>query len=197
LTVDDPQSSLPGTQDRSIPLGRANLLTLGFALPPALALWTLYAWLHPGDGLGRVLVELPRLAGLLAAIVGAIPVHEGLHALGWAAFGRVSLRRVRFGLALRTLNPYAHLLDPIQARAYRWGTALPGLVLGALPCLAVLAWGSAWWMLFSLTMIFAAAGDALVLWLLCGVDPEAMVLDHPSRAGCLVLSETIPPNTPS
>ena len=181
------------TEDRSISLGRANLLALAISIPVAAVLWVAYSMLQSGRPLSAPLMSPPGLASLLAAIVIAVPLHEAIHALAWAVCGRVALRRVKFGMATRTLNPYAHLLDPIPARAYRWGTAMPGLILGLLPCLAALAAGSAWWMLFGLTLTLAAGGDLLVLWLLRGVDPRSRVLDHPSRAGCLVMERRLAP----
>ena len=41
--------------------------------------------------------------------------------------------------------------------------------------------------LFGMIFVFAAGGDLLVLWLIRGVDARALVQDHPSRAGCIVL----------
>jgi len=38
-----------------------------------------------------------------------------------------------------------------------------------------------------MVFIFAAGGDLLVLWVIRNVDARAMVQDHPSRAGCLVV----------
>ncbi|MEW6569305.1 MAG: hypothetical protein AB1449_14315 [Chloroflexota bacterium] len=122
-----PTPPSPATQDRSLPSARANAIALGLGLPTLLALWGLYAWLWPGRRFAQVLADPLRAALLLVAVVAAIPIHEAIHALGWALLGRVSLRRVRFGLAARSFNLYAHLLDPIPARAYRWGAALPGI----------------------------------------------------------------------
>ena len=191
------EGSDSSTEDRSISLARANVLTLVFSLPLAAVLWIAYSRLHPDVPVAAQLGNLPALVSLLLAVAVAVPLHEAIHALGWSLFGRVPLRRVRFGIAARTLNPYAHLPDAIPARAYRWGTALPGLTLGLLPYLAAMAAGSAWWMLFGLTLTLAAGGDALVLWLLRGVPPQALVLDHPSRAGCLVISHQTPPLIPA
>ena len=185
-------------EDHSIALALANARALAISIPLTITLWGLYAWFQPDDPLLEPLGTLSALASLLLAIVVAVSIHEAIHGLGWALFGRAPLRRVRFGLAARTLNPFAHMLDPIPARAYRWGTALPGLILGLLPCATALAAGSAWWMLFGLTLTLAAGGDMLVLWLLRGVDGNALVIDHPSRAGCLVLrgEQPILPSAP-
>jgi hypothetical protein len=71
--------------------------------------------------------------------------------------------------------------------AYRVGAALPGVALGLVPGLLGLAVGSgvlvAWGALFTAT----AAGDALILWLIRRAPTEALIRDHPSRAGCEIL----------
>ena len=80
----------------------------------------------------------------------------------------------------------SHYTEPLPATAYRCGAVAPLLVLGVVPSLigtfagwpAVAAFG---WLL-----VIGAAGDLAVLWLLRGVAPDALVADHPTRAGCLV-----------
>ena len=79
------------------------------------------------------------------------------------------------------------ITEPMAAHAYRLGAAMPGLVLGVLPWLFGLATGNGPAFLFGLLFTIAALGDAMILWLLRGVAPEAQVIDHPSRAGCYVM----------
>ncbi len=97
---------------------------------------------------------------------------------------------MRLGFSWKALTPYAHCAAPMPARAYRIGAAAPGVALGLLP--AALAWatGSGAVLAFALLFTLAAGGDALILWLLRGVPPERLVVDHPTRAGCLVLPES-------
>jgi hypothetical protein len=128
---------------------------------------------------GALLFLLSMIAGIL--------VHEGIHGVAWAAFARLPLKRIRFGFQASTLTPYAHALDPMPARAYRLGAIMPALLLGLLPFAAGTAIGSLWLALYGMIFVFAAGGDLLVLWLIRGVDRYALVLDHPSRAGCIVL----------
>ena len=75
----------------------------------------------------------------------------------------------------------------MRARVYRWAVAMPGLVLGLFPSLVGIATGNGWVLLFGLFFFFAAAGDALILWLLRGVGGNELVEDHPERAVCYVI----------
>jgi hypothetical protein len=128
---------------------------------------------------GALLFFMLMSAGIL--------VHEGIHALAWTAFGRLPLKRIRVGFNASTLMPYAHALDPMPARAYRLGALMPTLLLGVLPFVVDTVIGSASLALYGMIFVFAAGGDMLILWLIRGVDGRALVLDHPSRAGCMAL----------
>lgn len=174
----------PSERDCSIPLGRANLLVIVLSVPVAALLYLLFLLLQP-----TLPVEARLSAGdllvLLTFFVAGITGHELLHALGWILAGRLPPRRVAFGFKLKALAPYAHLNGPVPARAYRIGIVLPLLVLGVPPYVLGIGLADMRLMLFGLFFTLAAGGDLLVLWLLRGVPPEAMVEDHPSRAGCI------------
>jgi Putative zincin peptidase len=179
-------TGIPEGQDLSISLARANVYTLAISLPLLGLMLAAYLLLSPADGVpaGLSLVSALFFVALIAA---GILVHEAVHGLAWAAFGRLPLKRIRFGFHVSTLTPYAHALDPMSVRAYRLGALMPALLLGALPFAIGTAIGSAWLALYGTIFVFAAGGDLLILWLIRSVDRRALVLDHPSRAGCIVL----------
>ena len=129
---------------------------------------------------------------LLAFLVAGIPGHELLHALGWILAGRLPRQRVSFGFKLKALAPYVHLDGPVPARVYRIGILLPLLVLGLAPYVLGISLANLRLMIFGLFFTLAAGGDLLVLWLLRGVPADALVEDHPSRAGCVVYEQDEP-----
>jgi hypothetical protein len=180
---------IPEGQDLSISLAQANARTLAISLPlVGLMLAAYLTWSpKPGTSLGGF-----SLAGgflFLLLMIGGIVAHEGIHVLSWSAFGRLPLARIRFGFQAATLTPYAHALDPMPARAYRLGALMPALLLGVVPFAAGTALASLPLALYGMIFVFAAGGDLLVLWLIRSVEAHACVLDHPSRAGCIVLPE--------
>ena len=177
-----------GKRDLSISMAQANLVGIGLLLPvgallalPYLALWGsnafLAAWLVVGDNL---------LAAFGVIVVGIV-LHELIHGLSWQIFGKKPRSAITYGFKLKTLTPYAHCTEPMDARAYCLGAALPGLLLGVLPWLIGLILGNGAALLFGLLFTVAAIGDAMILWLLRSVEPTAQVIDHPSRAGCFVI----------
>ncbi len=173
-------------RDVSLSMGRVNLLAIPAALVLCLAtlvpfflLWGGGSLLAGGRDLARWYVLVP---GLLAGIV----LHEVIHGLSWALFGRKPLSSIRYGIQWKTLTPYAHCAEPMAARVYRGGAVMPAIVVGAIPAAIGLAAGKGAWTLYGMIFLVAAVGDFIVLWVLRGVPGDVLVEDHPSRAGCYV-----------
>jgi hypothetical protein len=177
----------PAGRDTSVSMERANVLAI--VLFPAIALltltpfWLLYGGAELWDGMRAVF----RLWFFIPAFLVAIVVHEGLHALGFLAAGRVPRSAIHFGVDRSTGSPFAGCRVAVPAGAYRFAVALPVLVLGVVPLLAGYALGWAAPVVWAMVMIVAAGGDLIVLWVVRGVPGHAPVLDHPSRVGCTVL----------
>ena len=182
-----PAGAPPDADDRSVSMLAANVLALAMVLPvAAAAVWAfaaLWGWGALNDGVDA---WFDAWTALIGALVGGTLVHEMLHALAWRAMG-VPRGRVRLGFSWRALTPYAHADVPMPARSYRIGAMTPGIAIGLIPLAFALVRGGPMLFWFGLLFTVAAGGDALILWLLRGVPPEAPVQDHPTRAGCLVL----------
>ena len=99
---------------------------------------------------------------------------------------------MRLGFQWKVLTPYAHCTVPMPARPYRIGAAVPGIALGIVPIAAATALGNGPLLAFGLFFLLAAGGDALILWLLRDVPGDRLVEDHPTRAGCYVLTPGAP-----
>ncbi len=190
---DAPLPTPPVAQDVSIPMEEVTRLALRITLPviaifavPYVILWGINSLLEP---LGRLLTYVLLLPLLALSIV----IHEGLHGVGFWLFGRVPLREIDFGVKWEYLTPYAHCRAPIRARTYRSAVLLPGLITGVVPALAGIATGIGWLTLYGILMSTAALGDVLVFWAIRNVPGRALVKDHPSEAGCLVLGEDVAP----
>jgi hypothetical protein len=180
--------------DRSISIARANVFMLLITVPLIAVLIALYLAVWNAGDLVAGLVRFLRWRVVVPTLVIGIPLHEAIHGLAWVGLGRRPLSDVRFGFQWKTITPYAHLQVPVDATAYRWGAAMPAIVLGLLPYLVGLVLGEGWLAWLGLLFIFTAGGDLLVLWLLRGVDGEALTEDHPSRAGCYVYPPGEPPS---
>lgn len=173
--------------DRSVSMAAANLYALVFAVPAVVLPGSVYVARY---GMRDAFTSLDFTPGqwliVAAVVLAGVVVHEALHGIGWAWASGLPLRQVRYGVNWKALSPYAHFTVPMPARAYRIGSALPGLVLGGAPLLASLVFGHAHMFWFGVLFTLSAGGDMLILWLIRDVPPDAAVQDHPSRAGCLV-----------
>ena len=180
---DDPSGPL----DRSASLVTANVAALGLAVPLLLVLAGPFVGVWGWDALASGAAWwFGHPAVLFAALVGGVLAHEGLHALAWRLAANLPTGAVRIGFNWKALTPFAHCSAPMPARAYRIGAVTPGIALGLAPAALALATGSGALLAFALLFTLAAGGDALIVWLLRGVSPDALVTDHPTRAGCLV-----------
>lgn len=157
-------------------------LALALLILPVVAFFIVHSrdqWNETVSASALLIVVIP---GMLVSIV----LHEGLHALGWMLFGRVSPRAISFGFDRASLSPYAHVEVPMRATPYRIGAVLPLIVLGVLPFVWGMSAANGLAVMYGALMISAAVGDIFVLWVIRSVQSDAMVLDHPSRAGCYV-----------
>jgi hypothetical protein len=176
-----------GWADATIPLVWANVIA--FAMIPFVALVVLgpYALLWgPAETWESLDTAFRPLWLFLVIFFGAILVHEGLHGVGFALFGRVPRREIHFGVKWLTFTPYTHTQATMPANAYRAAVALPALALGVVPAVlgvllqsGILAgWGA--------LMLGTAGGDLAVLWAIRSVPADKLVRDHPTKAGCQV-----------
>ena len=124
---------------------------------------------------------------LAAGIVFSVPVHELLHALGWAAVNR-SLRCVRLGFDRRTCTPYCACSAPMQRGKYLVGALFPWLLLGIVPAALSVALKNICLLLFALVnVVFAGADTAVALRAMTG--RANLLLDHYERAGFYAFSK--------
>ncbi|HOU12755.1 MAG TPA: DUF3267 domain-containing protein [Anaerolineae bacterium] len=186
-------------QDYSIPMAKANWYALFMLVPIMVGLGVLYVavwgYQQPVNEFLALLGKPARLLMgnvlLIGILIAGTVLHELIHALTWRLVGRKRWSAIRFGFQWRTLTPYTHLREPLPVWAYRIGTWMPGFLTGIVPAVYGLASGNVWITFLGGAFICAAGGDALILWLLRGVDKTALVEDHPTQAGCYILRELV------
>jgi hypothetical protein len=139
-----------------------------------------YGLLHPVQ-----IGEWFSLTSVVYLIV-LIIVHEGIHAIAWKYASGLPWSQFKFGIDKKSLSPYCHATAPMDVRAYRIGGGAPLVLVGILPYVISLLNGSSQLAFLSAVMISAAVGDIFVLWTLRNVPDDALCVDHPSQAGCIV-----------
>jgi len=122
---------------------------------------------------------------ILVILIGII-AHEFLHGLGWSYFTRNGWKSIKFGVMWEMITPYCHCEEPLKMKPYRFGTLLPAVVLGFIPSVFALVFGSLPLMLFGFFFTFAAGGDFIMLWLLRKEPADTIIADHPDKIGCVI-----------
>jgi len=165
---------------------QVNLMAIPMAAVPALLIVLLYAAVQGWSGFHAAASILRTPVILVLVLVSGIILHELLHAAAWAHYGQKSLSAITFGVHWATLTPYTHCRETLTVEAYRIGALVPAVLLGLVPSALAIFWGMPWMLFPGIIFTSAAAGDFLILWILRKEPANALVLDHPSRAGCLV-----------
>jgi pimeloyl-ACP methyl ester carboxylesterase len=178
--------------EATISMGRANAIAL-LVLPLAFVFLLLPYRLLWGSADVNAMLTLtpPSLLLLLLGLALGIGGHELLHAAAFVLVGKAPLSAVRFGFSWKAFAPYAHCRAPLTAAAYRVALLLPGLALGIVPGFLGVIGGSLPLALWGILMLVAAGGDVAVWWAVRSVPAKALVLDHPTKAGCQVLQEKL------
>lgn len=176
-----------------MPHTKASLYSLAFTIPLAIIQLGLYYLIWGRGSMDLAVQAVARHFRwyVLFFLIGII-IHEAIHGVTWMVAGRKSLKTIRFGINIRAMTPYAHCNKPLTIRVYRLGTLMPGILLGIIPYLLGLLSDYGGIMLFGLLFTVAAGGDALVLWVIRKEKPEKLVLDHPTRVGCLITGKSNP-----
>ncbi len=167
--------SVPLEKIASTALPLAIILTI-VPLIPHVLMWGFNAAFNARD----------YLLGFLAFVV-LIVAHEATHAIGWILFAGVSPKDIRFGIAWKTLSPYAHSTVAMKAGGYRVGVVLPLIVTGVLPTIVGTLSNNGWLTVAGAILVSGAVGDLIVLWVIRQIPSSAMVIDHPENAGCYVV----------
>jgi hypothetical protein len=167
----------------------ANIYALGLVIP-IIALFTVpYGWMYGVETLGTDIAQFIAhpLLFLLSVVLGTV-IHELIHAICWSWFDGIAWSKIEFGIKWKILTPYVHCPVPVEVNNYRWGVAMPGIVLGVLPYFVALVLQNGWLLGFGLFFTIAAGGDLLILWLLRNVESGKLVQDHPDLVGCKVVN---------
>lgn len=175
-------------RDLSIAPTKASIVTLLYALP-GLLMMLLFGAVHGWSEMSLGLEGFFAPAFFFPILILGVVAHELIHGATWAAFASDGWKSIKFGFSLKALMPYAHCKTPLRARHYRLGGLMPGLLLGVLPFVFGLLFKIPIVAIFGAFFTLVAAGDFWVLYTLRHENPGAIVLDHPTRVGCVLLSE--------
>lgn len=164
---------------------RMNLIAFLLFIPIAvvnIGLFLLF-WSYEQLSAGKMILFDYMLIILVAGIV----FHEFLHGIGWAIFAKKGFRSIRFGINWNYFAPYCHCKEPLLVFQYRIGGALPLVVMGVIPSILALFFGSGFWLTFGTLFTAAAGGDIITLYMLRKISKNTQIFDHPEKMGFYVV----------
>lgn len=178
--------------DKSISFKKGNIYGVVIGLIPVIIMSIIYIkiWGLNHFQSGLKLFFLNQQGYFFLTMLTGIIIHEFIHGISWRLIGSQTSKTIQYGIQWKTLTPYAHCQKPIEIKAYCWGIAMPGLILGILPAFVGIGLGNGWLFNFGLIFTIAAGGDILILLLLKNVRSGTLVKDHPTRIGCYIYPET-------
>lgn len=135
--------------------------------------------------------------GFFLMLFLGIIVHELIHGLTWSIYAKGGHKSMKYGILAKMLTPYCHCKEPLKLKHYMIGAAMPGILLGVVPAIIAIAIGNPTLLALAIIFTLVAIGDAMIIDLIRKEDPDSLVLDHPSEAGCYILQEMEEPEDKS
>ncbi len=174
-------------EDATVSILKANLLSLVTALPFAALFIVLFLVQCSPQIIVAEMTHSGRIFWLLGLVLLSIPVHEGLHGLGWMFSCERGWKSIQFGVMWSQLTPYCHCREALSIKRYAAGLLLPFFVLGVLPCIFADFVCSPFWLLFGAFNLLLAGGDTTIACILLKYSGRSVkILDHPTKCGAVV-----------
>lgn len=169
----------------TIDMSKANMLSmlyfLGFAAIfgiPYYLIWGLES--KPLFGTDNFWIS--GFMPIVLMLIG-VALHELVHGIFFAAYAEQGFRSVRFGFMKKYLAPYAHCKEPLKIKNYVVALLAPLILVGIIPALAGVYFGSALITFVGVVLCTGATGDLMIYQLIRKENPENYVQDHPTEAG--------------
>jgi hypothetical protein len=188
----------------TISIAKANLISLAFFFPVTGLFLMPYTFIYGSGALNIPNILFHHLQShstsddiyaaltifwskfFLLVILGVL-IHELLHIFTWALFCKKGIRAVSIGFKWDSITPFATCSEPLKINPYRLGIVMPCIILGVLPGLVAIYIQNIFLLIFGIFFTLAATGDLIILWLSKKIKSPALVLDHPSQIGLIIL----------
>jgi len=184
-------------KDKTISISKANLFGFLLTLPVLLIYFIPFYFLNFDETIIPNFKQSVRQIGIeygsfglfliiIAISIVGVVLHELIHGLCWGLFAKKGFKSITFGVVWKMLTPYCHCKETLQVNQYIFGAIMPGIILGLLPAVYAVIYGSFGILLFGIFFTIAAAGDILMVYLLRKERMDNLVQDHPSEVGCYI-----------
>lgn len=124
----------------------------------------------------------------LIYIILVIPLHEGLHAVGFLLLSKAPRDSVKFGFHKEYLAPYCHCSNFENTKfGYISSMLLPNIILTIVSIVILLFTSNIYWSLVAGFVISSGAGDYYMAYLVSKYSKGIKFIDHPTEPGFFVI----------
>lgn len=178
-----------GYLERNITFSSARAITLGLlcALPFVALFGVIFrlflidrAQLSDAGGIAFYIM-------VLVIVAVSVIIHELLHGLGWAIFGKKGWRAIHFNIS--ALMPTCTCQAALMKRQYLAGVLAPFLVLGLGSAIFLLIYPGTISVVTMMVNFVAAGADLMIAISVCRQPKDVLIADHPNQAGYIAYSK--------
>ena len=178
-----------GYLERTITFSSARAITLGLlcALPFVALLGVTFrlflidrAQLSDAGGIAFYIM-------VLVIVAVSVIIHELLHGLGWAIFGKKGWTAIHFNIS--ALMPTCTCQAALTKRQYLAGVLAPFLVLGLGSAIFLLIYPGTISVVTMMVNFVAAGADLMIAISVCRQPKDVLIADHPNQAGYIAYSK--------
>lgn len=124
----------------------------------------------------------------LIYIILVIPLHEGLHAIGFLVFSKAPRESVKFGFHKEYLTPYCHCSNFENTKfGYISTMMLPNIILIIISVEILFLTNNLFWSLIAAFVISSGAGDYYMAYLVSKYKNTTKFIDHPTEPGFFMI----------
>lgn len=124
----------------------------------------------------------------LIYMILVIPVHEGLHAVGFLIFSKAPKDSVEFGFHKQYYMPYCHCRNFENTKfGYISTMMLPNIILITITIVILFFTNNIYWSLVASLIISSGTGDYYMASLVSKYKDTAKFIDHPTKPGFYVV----------
>lgn len=165
----------------------ANVMAVVISAPFVIAVLIPYVLCH-GNPLNQGYNGFLFLLEMLVGIV----LHELIHGLTWVLTIKGGWKSISFGFSAEYLAPYCTCNEPMKKGTMILAAIMPTIVLGFLPAVLGIIFGSALLILLGVVLIMGGGGDMLIILNILKYRTQAtevLFLDHPYEIGTILFEK--------
>lgn len=177
--------------DLTVSILKANIVGI-LAISPFVILFIVLFMINGGSIINFDEFSFVELIIFLILFIVSIVVHELIHGITYAIFTENHFKDVEFGFILKDITPYCTCRAALKKYQYLLAIAMPGIVLGIIPCIIAVFTHSVFLILYGLFMLVGACGDFLIMVLMLknkSKKKDVLYHDHPTECGVVMFDK--------